>query len=376
VNDYYADLGVARDATADDIKKAYRRAARKLHPDVNPGPETEEQFKKVSQAYDVLSDPEKRRNYDMGSDPYAGGAAGFGQGFAFSDIMDAFFGQGAGQAQGRGPRSRQSRGQDALVRLDLDLVDAVFGAEKELVGDTAVGCGTCHGAGTQPGTGTRTCDVCQGQGSVQQVQRSFLGQVMTSRPCVNCQATGQVIEAPCYECAGAGRVRTRRSMTIRVPAGVDTGTRIQLAGEGEVGAGNGPAGDLYVEVAVRRDQRFQRQGDDLHATLELPMTAAALGATVPFETFDGVSELEVRSGIQSGEQIVLRGLGVTHLRGSGRGDVIIHAMVQTPTRLTDEQEELLRRLAGLRGEEKPTGRVANPTEGSLFGKLRDAFKVR
>lgn len=376
MNDYYADLGVARDATADDIKKAYRRAARKLHPDVNPGPETEEQFKKVSQAYDVLSDPEKRRNYDMGSDPYAGGAAGFGQGFAFSDIMDAFFGQGAGQAQGRGPRSRQSRGQDALVRLDLDLVDAVFGAEKELVVDTAVGCGTCHGAGTQPGTGTRTCDVCQGQGSVQQVQRSFLGQVMTSRPCVNCQATGQVIEAPCYECSGDGRVRTRRSMTIRVPAGVDTGTRIQLAGEGEVGAGNGPAGDLYVEVAVRRDQRFQRQGDDLHATLELPMTAAALGATVPFETFDGVSELEVRSGIQSGEQIVLRGLGVTHLRGSGRGDVIIHAMVQTPTRLTDEQEELLRRLAGLRGEEKPTGRVANPTEGSLFGKLRDAFKVR
>ncbi|MEO6019090.1 MAG: molecular chaperone DnaJ [Knoellia sp.] len=376
MNDYYADLGVARDATADDIKKAYRRSARKLHPDVNPGPEAEEAFKKVSQAYDVLSDAEKRRNYDMGSDPYAGGAAGFGQGFAFSDIMDAFFGQGAGQPQGRGPRSRQSRGQDALVRLDLDLGDAVFGAEKELVVDTAVGCTTCHGAGTQPGTGTRTCDVCQGQGSVQQVQRSFLGQVMTSRPCVNCQATGQIIEAPCYECSGDGRVRTRRSMTIRVPAGVDTGTRIQLAGEGEVGAGNGPAGDLYVEVAVRRDKRFQRQGDDLHATLELPMTAAALGASVPFETFDGVSDLEVKTGIQSGEQILLRGLGVTHLRGSGRGDIVIHAMVQTPTKLNGEQEALLRQLATLRDEEKPTGRVANPTEGSLFGKLRDAFKAR
>lgn len=376
MNDYYADLGVARDATADDIKKAYRRAARKLHPDVNSGPEAEEQFKKVSQAYDVLSDVEKRRSYDMGSDPYAGGAAGFGQGFAFSDIMDAFFGQGAGQAQGRGPRSRQSRGQDALVRLDLDLVDAVFGGEKELVVDTAVGCSTCLGNGTQPGTGTRTCDVCKGQGSIQQVQRSFLGQVMTSRPCVNCQATGQVIEHPCYECSGDGRVRTRRTMTIRVPAGVDTGTRIQLTGEGEVGPGNGPAGDLYVEVAVRRDQRFQRQGDDLHATLELPMTAAALGATVPFETFDGVSDLEVRSGIQSGEQIRLRGLGVTHLRGSGRGDIIIHAMVQTPTKLNHEQEELLRKLAQLRDEEKPTGRVANPAEGSLFGKLRDAFKAR
>lgn len=377
MNDYYADLGVAREATADEIKKAYRKAARRLHPDVNSGPEAEEQFKKVSQAYDVLSDEEKRRSYDMGADPYAGAAgAGFGQGFSFSDVMDAFFGQGAGQAQGRGPRSRQSRGQDALVRLDIDLEDAVFGGEQELTIDTAVGCGTCHGAGTQPGTGTRTCDVCRGQGQVQSVQRSFLGQVMTSRPCVNCQATGQVIEAPCYECSGDGRVRTRRTMTIRVPAGVDTGTRIQLAGEGEVGPGAGPAGDLYVEVVVRRDPRFQRQGDDLHATLELPMTAAALGATVPFETFDGVSDLEVRRGIQSGEQILLRGLGVTHLRGSGRGDIVIHAMVATPTKLNGEQEELLRTLARLRDEEKPTGRIANPTEGSLFGKLRDAFKAR
>ena len=377
MNDYYADLGVAREATADEIKKAYRKAARRLHPDVNSGPEAEEQFKKVSQAYDVLSDEEKRRSYDMGADPYAGAAgAGFGQGFSFSDVMDAFFGQGAAQGQGRGPRSRQSRGQDALVRLDIDLRDAVFGGEQELTIDTAVGCGTCHGAGTQPGTGTRTCDVCQGQGQVQSVQRSFLGQVMTSRPCVNCQATGQVIEAPCYECSGDGRVRTRRTMTIRVPAGVDTGTRIQLAGEGEVGPGAGPAGDLYVEVVVRRDARFQRQGDDLHATLELPMTAAALGASVPFETFDGVSDLEVRRGIQSGEQILLRGLGVTHLRGSGRGDIVIHAMVATPTRLSHEQEELLRTLARLREEEKPTGRLANPTEGSLFGKLRDAFKAR
>ncbi len=377
MNDYYADLGVARDASADDIKKAYRKAARRLHPDVNSGPEAEEQFKKVSQAYDVLSDDEKRRSYDMGADPYAGAAgAGFGQGFSFSDVMDAFFGQGAGQAQGRGPRSRQSRGQDALVRLDIDLADAVFGGEQELTIDTAVGCGTCHGAGTQPGTGTRTCDVCRGQGQVQSVQRSFLGQVMTTRPCVNCQATGQVIEAPCYECSGDGRVRTRRTMTIRVPAGVDTGTRIQLAGEGEVGPGAGPAGDLYVEVVVRRDPRFQRQGDDLHATLELPMTAAALGATVPFETFDGVSDLEVRRGIQSGEQILLRGLGVTHLRGSGRGDIVIHAMVSTPTKLSSEQEDLMRTLARRRDEEQPTGRLANPAEGSLFGKLRDAFKAR
>ncbi len=376
MNDYYADLGVARDATAEDIKRAYRRAARRLHPDVNPGPEAEEQFKKVSQAYDVLSDAEKRRNYDMGADPYADGAAGFGQGFSFSDIMDAFFGAGAPGTAGRGPRSRTTRGQDALVRLDIDLADAVFGAQKELTIDTAVACGTCHGDGMQPGTSTRTCDVCGGRGEIQQVQRSFLGQVMTTRPCMTCQGFGQIITDPCYECSGDGRVRTRRTLTLKVPAGVDTGTRIQLAGEGEVGHGAGPAGDLYVEVAVNRHPVFQRRGDDLHATVELPMTAAALGATLHMDTFDGPQDLDVRRGTQSGDAITLRGLGVTHLRGAGRGDVVVHAMVHTPTRLDPEQEELLRQLAKVRGEERPEGRVTSPAEGSLFGKLRDAFKAR
>jgi len=239
VNDYYADLGVARDATAEDIKRAYRRSARRYHPDVNPGPEAEEQFKKLSQAYDVLSDPDKRQAYDHGSDPYGSGAAGFGQGFSFSDIMDAFFGGQAGTA-GRGPRSRTTRGQDALVRLDIDLGDAVFGAQKDLTIDTAVACSTCRGAGMQPGTSTRTCDVCAGRGEIQQVQRSFLGQVMTTRPCMTCQGFGQIITDPCYECSGDGRVRTRRTLTLKVPPGVDTGTRIQLAGEGEVGHGAGP----------------------------------------------------------------------------------------------------------------------------------------
>jgi molecular chaperone DnaJ len=376
VNDYYAELGVARDASPEDIKRAYRRAARRLHPDVNQGPEAEEQFKKVSQAYDVLGDAEKRRAYDMGSDPYADGAAGFGQGFSFSDIMDAFFGAGATGGSGRGPRSRTTRGQDALVRLDIDLGDAVFGAQKDLTIDTAVACGTCHGAGMQPGTATRTCDVCGGRGEIQQVQRSFLGQVMTTRPCMTCQGFGQIITDPCYECSGDGRVRTRRTLTLKVPAGVDTGTRIQLAGEGEVGHGAGPAGDLYVEVAVNRHPVFQRRGDDLHATVEVPMTAAALGAGLSMETFDGTQELDVPRGTQSGDTITLRGLGVTHLRGTGRGDVVVHTIVQTPTRLDPEQEELLRQLAKARGEERPEGRVASPAEGSIFGKLRDAFKTR
>ena len=371
MNDYYQDLGVGRDAGTEDIKRAYRRLARKLHPDVNPGPEGEEQFKKVSQAYDVLSDPEKRRAYDAGADPYGDATAGgFGQGFSFSDIMDAFFtSPGAG---GRGPRSRQRRGQDALIRLDLDLSQAVFGAERELTIDTAVACGTCHGDGAQPGSGTRTCDVCGGRGEVQQVQRSFLGQVMTSRPCTACQGYGTVIANPCFECSGDGRVRTRRTLKIRVPAGVDTGTRIQLTGEGEVGAGAGPAGDLYVEIAVTAHETFQRRGDDLHCSFELPMTSAALGTTIKLDTFDGMTDLEIKPGTQSGDVITLRGKGVTHLRGTGRGDLIVHASVLTPTRLTGEQEALLRQLAEMRGEERSDGRLT-PVNHGLFGKLRDAF---
>jgi len=372
LNDYYQDLGVGRDAGTEDIKRAYRRLARKLHPDVNPGPEGEEQFKKVSQAYDVLSDPEKRRAYDAGADPYGDATAGgFGQGFSFSDIMDAFF-TSPGAGGGRGPRSRQRRGQDALIRLDLDLSQAVFGAERELTIDTAVECGTCHGDGAQPGTGTRTCDVCGGRGEVQQVQRSFLGQVMTSRPCTACQGYGTVIPNPCFECSGDGRVRTRRTLKIRVPAGVDSGTRIQLTGEGEVGAGAGPAGDLYVEVVVAAHETFQRRGDDLHCSFELPMTSAALGTTVKLDTFDGMTDLEIKPGTQSGDVITLRGKGVTHLRGSGRGDLIVHASVLTPTRLNAEQEDLLRQLAELRGEERSDGRLT-PVNHGLFGKLRDAF---
>ena len=372
MNDYYGDLGVARDASAEEIKRAYRRKARKLHPDVNPGPEAEAEFKKVSQAYDVLSDPAKKRAFDAGQDPYGNGAEGFSANFSFSDIMDAFFGGAA--AGGRGPRSRRQRGQDALVRLDIDLATAVFGADQEIVVDTAEACGTCHGDGTQPGTSPTTCDVCKGAGEVQQVQRSFLGQVMTSRPCTACQGYGTVITKPCFECSGHGRVRTRRTINLKVPAGVDTGTRIQLAGEGEVGPGGGPPGDLYVEIAVRAHPVFRRRGDDLHCQLELPMTAAALGATLPLETFDGVVDVHVTPGTQSGDIRTIKSAGVTHLRGTGRGDLLVQIVVATPTELDEEQEQLLRRLAELRGEQRPEAQLAHVDGGGLFGKLRDAFR--
>ncbi|MGZ4589341.1 MAG: molecular chaperone DnaJ [Actinomycetes bacterium] len=367
--DYYAVLGVEREATPEEIKKAYRRLARELHPDVNPA--EEERFKEVTKAYEVLSDPQKRELHDLGADPYSTGG-GFGSGFGFSDIMDAFFGGGAT----RGPRSRQRRGRDALIRLEVDLTEATFGASRDIQVDTAVGCLACGGEGAAPGTTPRVCDVCQGRGEVQQVTRSFLGQVMTARPCAACQGFGSVIPHPCHECGGDGRVRTRRTLKIKVPPGVDTGTRIQLTGEGEAGPGGGPAGDLFVEILEKSHPVFQRNGDDLHATVAVPMTAAALGTNLTFETLDGERSIDLRPGAQSGHTETLPGLGVTHLRGSGRGDLIVHIDVQTPTRLDAEQEELLRKLAALRGEDGPDVGTMTSQKTGLFSRLRDAFSER
>jgi molecular chaperone DnaJ len=374
--DYYAILGVRRNASADEVKKAYRRLARELHPDVNPDPETQERFKEITQAYEVLSDPKKREMYDLGADPFAtatgpGPGAGFGAGFPFGDIMDAFFGTGTA----RGPRSRARRGRNATLRVDLDLAETAFGTTRELTVDTAVVCPTCTGSGTAAGTHPDTCDMCNGRGEVQQVTRSFLGQVMTSRPCPQCGGYGSVIRTPCPECSGDGRVRTRRTIKVRIPAGVENGTHIQLAGEGEVGPGGGPAGDLFLEIAERPHPIFERQGDDLHCTVQIPMTAAALGTVVTVETLDGPEEIDIRPGSQSGQVIPLYGRGVKHLNESGRGDLMIHINVETPTKLDEEQESLLRQLAILRGEERPPGKFA-PGQQGLFSRLRDAFNAR
>ncbi|MDQ1496183.1 MAG: molecular chaperone DnaJ [Actinomycetota bacterium] len=371
--DYYATLGVRRDAPPEEIKRAYRRLARQLHPDVNPDAETQERFKEITAAYEVLSDPSKRQLHDMGGDPLsASGNTGFGAGFGgLGDIMDAFFGGGAT----RGPRSRTRQGNDALIHVEIDLVEAVFGATRELNIETAVVCPTCTGAGTAPGTHPDTCEVCKGRGEISQVTRSFLGQVMTSRPCPQCGGVGTVIRHPCSECAGDGRVRARRTIEVAIPAGVEHGMRIRLSHEGEVGPGGGPAGDLYVEIEERKHPIFERHGVDLHAAVPVPMTAAALGTSLKLETLDGPVDIEVKAGTQSGTVIPLRGRGVPRLRSNSRGDLHVHLEVATPTKLDADQEELLRKLASLRGEEFPDGAFKNDAPG-FFGRIRDAFNGR
>ncbi|MGI8900754.1 MAG: molecular chaperone DnaJ [Nocardioides sp.] len=392
--DLYNTLGVSRDADGDAIKKAYRRLARQLHPDVNPDPSTQERFKDVTRAYEVLSDPEKRRMYDLGGDPFSGAGGGFagaGAGFSFTDIMDAFFGgagAGGGAAGGgRGPRPRMRRGQDALIRLDVDLAGAAFGATRELKVDTAVLCAVCSGSGAAPGSSPVTCETCGGRGETVHAQRSFLGEIRTMRPCAACRGFGSIIPEPCRECSGDGRVRSRRTLTVKIPAGVDTGTRVQLTGQGEVGAGGGPAGDLYVEIHVDEHPTFLRNGADLHCVVTLPMTAAALGTTVHLPLLEAdvadedsavetVVELDILAGSQSGAELVLGGRGVPMLRGTGRGDIVVQVVVETPTRLDERQEELLRELAALRQEESPDGQVRGDTPKSVFNRLRDAFGPR
>lgn len=371
---YYDVLGVANDATADEIKKAYRKLARELHPDVNPDPASQERFKEVTAAYEVLSDPEKRRMVDLGADPLNPGGGGFGGfqgGFDFGDVFSSFFGGGAS----RGPIPRMRRGQDSLIRIEIELAEAFSGTEREITVDTAIVCQTCSGAGTAAGSSLATCGVCRGRGQVQSVQQSFLGQVMTTRACNACSGHGTTISHPCPECSADGRVRTREKLRFRIPAGVETGTRIQLTGQGEVGPGGGPAGDVYIEIVEKPHPQFHRRGNDLHCEVKVPMTAAALGVKIPLKTLAGDIEIEVVPGTQSGAVIRRRGEGMPHLRGNGKGDLLIHLEVLTPSKLDDAQRELLKQLASLRGESDFSGEITTESQG-LFSRIKDAFGGR
>lgn len=374
-DDFYALLGVSRNASGDDIKKAYLRLARELHPDANPGdPGAEERFKRINLAYETLRDPERRRQYDMfgpaglrgtgaaGSDPFGGGftAGGFG------DLFDAFFGGGA-TSSGRA-RTGPRKGEDAEATVAIDFAQAVFGVNHELTVRLPQTCETCLGSGARPGTTPVTCSQCSGTGEVRRVRQSFLGQMVTSSPCPRCNGTGEEVTSPCVDCRGEGRRREERTFVVEVPAGVDDGSTLRLPGRGAGGMRGGPAGDLYVHLRVRPHSLLARRGVDLLATVHVAMTQAALGATVPFATLDGDEELTVAPGTHSGREIRLRGRGVPVLQGRGRGDLIVTILVDTPTDLTKEQDELLRRLAELR--EEP---VAVPDAG-LMSKLRSAFK--
>lgn len=373
MSDHYQVLGVDRSASQDEIKKAYRKLAREMHPDVNPDPKIQDRFKEITAAYEVLSDPDKRSSYDRGGDGYGGFGGGFG---GFSDIMDAFFGGGGSP---RGPRPRMRQGQDALIRVTIELHDACFGVTREIGVETAIICTKCGGDGCAPGASPRTCDICKGRGEIQQVTRSFIGQVMTSRPCGTCQGFGTVIPSVCSECAGDGRVRARRNLDVKIPAGVETGNRIQLSGQGEVGPGGGPAGDLYVEIIVAEHDYLVREGDDLHIAVSVPMTGAALGTSMTIQSLDGELELEIKPGTQSGQIIPIRGKGMTRLRGGGRGELYAHINVEIPTKLSRKQEELLKEFAAERGDSEKSNKVTSrdseaESGGGFFGKFRDAFR--
>jgi molecular chaperone DnaJ len=372
--DYYRLLGVRKDATPEELKRAYRKLARELHPDVNPDPAAQDRFKEVTTAYEVLSDPEKRRIVDLGGDPLSasGAAAGspFGGFSGFGDVFEAFFGGGGPMGGGRGRRSRVRPGADALLQLSLTLDEAAFGVRREITVETAIVCETCHGDGCAPGTSPRSCATCGGLGEIQSVQRSFLGQVMTTRACSACGGTGEQIPSPCPTCGTDGRVRARRTKTVDVPAGIEDGMRIRLAGQGEVGPGGGPPGDLYIEISEIPHETFTREGADLHCTIAVPMTSAALGSDLVLSTLDGEEKIEVRPGTQSGTVLHLRGKGVPKLRSTTRGDLYVHVEVRTPTRLDEEQEQLLRSLAELRDEDV----AITMKQTGLFSKVRDAFR--
>ncbi len=377
--DYYGLLGVSRNASDADIKRAYRKLARELHPDINP--DEGERFKEISTAYEVLSDPEKRRIVDLGGDPLAsagasgGGFAGFG---GLGDVFEAFFGGGGGS---RGPVGRVRPGSDSLLRMRLTLSDCATGVTKQVTVDTAVLCDLCQGRGTHGNSTAVTCDTCGGRGEVQSVQRSLLGQIMTSRPCPTCAGVGEVIPNPCQRCGGDGRIRARREISVKIPAGVADGMRVRLAAQGEVGPGGGPAGDLYVEVHEQPHDFFVRDGDDLHCTITVPMVDAALGATVSVEDIlNGPIEIAIAAGTQPGAVSTLRGHGMPRLRSEARGDLHAHIEVTVPTKLDARTQELLTE-ARSRSTERAAVKTTRVTTtqaggGGLFSRLRETFTGR
>ncbi|HEV3212474.1 MAG TPA: J domain-containing protein [Acidimicrobiales bacterium] len=365
--DLYEVLGVARDASDDELKRAYRKKARELHPDTNPDdPEAEAEFKQVTVAYEVLCDPERRRQYDLfGLQGLLGGQGGpewqnFAEG-GLGDLFEAFFGAMGATRRGTGG---PGPGPDAEVVLRLTLAEAAFGAERALEVRLPVACEACGATGASPGTTVTRCADCQGTGEQRRVRQSILGQMVTSTPCARCQGAGSTIASPCEQCRGEGRTTTTSTLVVDVPAGVEDGSTMRLSGRGPAGFRGGPSGTLFVHLGVEHDARFERHGDDLHTVATISVAQAALGATVPVATLEGDETVDVERGTQPGTVLRLRQRGVTHLRGRGRGDLLVHVAVTVPTELDEASDALLRQLAAHRGEE-----VAEPHVG-LLSRLR------
>lgn len=363
--DYYEILGVSKDADADDIKKAYRRKAKELHPDRNAdNPDSEGQFKEANEAYEVLKDAEKRAAYDRfghaafeggggaGARPGGGGFRGGGQGdfaSAFSDVFDDLFGDIMGGRGGAG-RNRAARGSDLRYNLRITLEEAFAGLHKTITVPSSVSCTSCNGTGAEGGAEPQTCPTCSGMGKVRAQQGFFT----VERTCPTCNGMGQTIKNPCKECHGAGRVEKERALSVNIPAGVETGTRIRLAGEGEAGMRGGPSGDLYIFIEVREHSLFKRDGADLYCRVPVSMASAALGGDIEVPTIEGgKSRVKIPEGSQSGRQMRLRGKGMPVIRSSEKGDMFIELAVETPVNLTSRQKELLREFQDLSAENNP-----------------------
>ena len=372
--DYYELLGVDRGASADDLKRAYRKLARQYHPDANPDDqEAEAKFKEISEAYAVLSDESARARYDQfGHEGLRGGGMG-GDPFNFdlNDIFENFFG---GNPFGGGRTRRPAGpppGEDQEIVLDLTFEEAIFGVDRKVELQTAVGCEQCSGTGADEGTSARRCTGCEGSGQIQQMRQSLLGQMVTTTHCPRCGGLGEEIPNPCPQCRGEGRYRDSMSYEVRVPAGVDTGSTLRLTGRGAAGPRGGVTGDLYVHLRVAASERFTRDGDTLYAELRITMLQAALGARIDFETLDQTVELAIPPGTQPGEIFRLRDHGVPRVegRGRGRGDMLVSINVEIPTKLSKQDDELLRQIAQQRDEN-----VADPGDRTVLGKIRSAFQ--
>ncbi|MBZ0094971.1 MAG: molecular chaperone DnaJ [Sulfuricella sp.] len=370
--DYYEILGVNKDASDDEIKKAYRKLAMKFHPDRNPdNPKAEEHFKEAKEAYEILSDASKRSAYDQyghaGVDQQAGmgGAGGFGGGFAdaFGDIFGDIFGGAGG---GRGGRSNVYRGADLRYNLEISLEEAARGTETKIRIPTMAECDTCHGSGAKAGTKPETCPTCAGHGQVRMQQGFFSIQ----QACPKCHGSGKVIAHPCGTCQGSGRVKQYKTLAVKIPSGVDEGDRIRLSGEGEAGVNGGPPGDLYVVIQIKPHSVFQRDHNDLHCEMPISFTTAALGGEIEIPTLDGHAKIKIPPETQSGKVFRLRGKGIKGVRSSTHGDLMCHMVVETPVSLTERQKELLRELETLNEQD---GARHNPRTKSWMDKMKDFF---